>query len=529
MGKRAARPIGVLRLMAVLLVVASCARAQGPPGGPPDLSGPQVTVTDPEPFAEVEAFDDVIKIGFNERISERGASGTLAQAVQVSPESGEIEVRHKKDGLEIKMEGGFLPDLVYRVTVMPSVQDLFRNGMPQPFEFVFSTGAEMLPNVIAGMVFDRLSGEVVEGARVTARVQPLVVGGVGEVQGPTHVAITDSSGVFAFRYLSPVGRYTLTAFSDRNRNREADFSEPTGSGFQSVSGADTVFAEMSLLMPDTIAAVVSDANVVDSVTVSVQFDDFLDPAAPLDGIEAMLMRDSVPDAILVLEVLHERDFQVRAEVISDSLWVTDSARVEASVRLVDSLLAAGDSAAAEEEVTARPTLGPAPDIAGRDDPDRDLPKRTVYLLLSDTLLFDETYQVSVTGATNINGIPDGGGLEEFSRLTPPIDSVAIADSIMAADSAAAAASADSADARRDGADDAISPDTVQAVPPLPDTVPPDTLARGPGPVGADRLGRSVPERQSRFAIAPTTRGSGSPGLARGRGWSRPEPTQVESM
>ena len=139
--------------------------------------------------------------------------------------------------------------------------------------------------------------------------------------------------------------------------------------------------------------------------------------------------------------------------------------------------------------------------------------------------------MSVTGATNINGIPDGGGLEEFSRLTPPIESVAIADSIMAADSAAAAAaaSADSANARTDGADDAISPDTVQAVPPLPDTVPPDTLARGSGPVGADRLGRSVPERRSRFANAPTAKGSGSPGLARGRGWSRPEPTQVESM
>ena len=507
----ATRPISALALMAVI-AVASCARAQAPPGGPPDLSGPQVTVTDPEPFAEVEAFDEAIKIAFNERISERGASGSLAQAVQISPESGEIEVRHKKDGLEIKMEGGFLPDLIYRVTVMPFVQDLFRNKMPQPFEFVFSTGAEMLPNVIAGMVFDRLSGDVVGGARVIARHQPLVLSGVGEAQGPTHVALTDSSGVFAFRYLPPVGRYTLTAFNDRNRNREADFSEPTGSGFQAVSGADTVFADMSLLMPDTIAAVVSDADVIDSVTVALQFDDFLDPAAPLDGIVATLARDSVPDVVQVLQVLHERDFQVRAEAIEDSLWVADSVRIVESERLADSLLAAGDSAAAAEEIDGRSTLGPAPDIARRDDPDRDLPKRRVYLLLSDTLIFDETYEVSVAGVTNINGIPDGGGSEEFLRVTPPVDSVAIADSIMAADSATAAA--DSIDAQAElGADDVLAPDTVPAAPPPPDTVPPDTLARGPHPGETDWLGGRP----------------GHAGLMRCRGWARPELTRMELM
>ena len=518
---RSAGSSGALKLVAVV-VVASCARAQAPPGGPQDLSGPQVTGTFPEPFAQVEAFDDAIRISFNERISERGASGTLNQAVLISPESGEIQVRHKKDRLEIKMDGGFLPDLVYRVTVLPSVQDLFRNRMPQPFEFVFSTGAEILPNVIAGMVFDRLTGEVVEGARVTARHQPLVVGGLGEAQGPTHVALTDTSGVFALRYLPPVGRYVLTAFDDRNRNREADFSEPTGAAFQALGGADTVFVDMSLLQPDTTAAFLSDATVVDSVTVAVEFDDYLDPGVPLDGVTALLMRDSVPDISQVREILHERDFQVRTEASEDSLWVADSVRIEASVRLADSLLAAGDSAAAEEEIDTRPTQEPRPDTNRREDPARDLPKRTIYLLLSDTLVFEEAYEVSVSGVLNINGIAEGGGTEAFLRAAPPVDSVAIADSIMAADSVAAADSAGvDTGAAGAAATDAVVPDTAGVPSARPDTVQPDTLSPSPGDAG--HVGTSLlQDSGDRYArvVGRALLGTSIP--TRRRGWSRPE-------
>ena len=461
----------------LLLGVGACARAQGPRGGPPDLSGPQVVATVPEPFARVEAFDDAVRIRFNERISERAASGTLGQAVQVSPESGKVEVRHKKKALEIKMDGGFLPDLVYRVTVLPTVQDLFRNAIPQPFEFVFSTGAEILPTAIAGMVFDRLTDQAMEGVRVTARFQPLVVGGVGEAQGPTHVAITDSSGVFAFRYLPPVGRYVLRAFEDANRNREADFFEPAGGAFQVLNGPDTVFTDIRLLRPDTTAAVISGADVADPLTVAVEFDDYLDPETPLDGVSATLTRDSVPAGIEVRRILHERDYLAAIEAMEDSLWVADSLRILESVRVVDSLFAAGDSAAAAAELDARPEAVAAPSTTRREDRARNLPKRTIYLLLSDTLIAEEPYEVSLSGVTNINGLFGGGGRRELVRAAPPVDSVAIADSIAVADSILAA---DSAAVALDSIPESVvPPDTIAA-----DTIRPDT-------VGVDGLPRDT--------------------------------------
>ncbi len=476
-------------LFVIVLAVASCARPQGPPGGPPDLSGPQVVTTVPDPFAKVEAFDDAIRITFNERISERGASGSLDQAVQISPESGEIEVSHKKDGLEIKMEGGFLPDLVYRVTVLPTVQDLFRNAMPQPFEFVFSTGAEMLPNVIAGMVFDRLTAEPMAGVRVTARFQPLVVGGVGEAQGPTHIAITDTSGVFAFRYLPPLGRFVLMAFEDANRNREADFFERTGDGFQVLNGPDTVFTDISLLRPDTTAAIVSDADVVDSVTVTVEFDDYLDPDLSVDEISATLTRDSLPSGIDVQRILHERDYRIYAEAMEDSLWLADSLVIVESERVADSLLTVGDSAAAAEVIDARPQPVPNPSVDRSEDPTRDLPKRTIYLLLSDTLVSDETYEVSVSGVTNINGIADGGGTREFLRAAPLVDSLAIADSIAFADSIAVADSILAADSAT------VAPDTIPVDAVQPDTVRSDGPGRAVSVGNAQALGAPLPVRR----------------------------------
>ena len=93
---------GRLRGMAILVVhtvmltvvLSACARPSNPPGGPRDRTGPQVVETVPDTFAVVEPFDDAIRIAFDERISEQATTGTLESAVQISPESGEIQVRH---------------------------------------------------------------------------------------------------------------------------------------------------------------------------------------------------------------------------------------------------------------------------------------------------------------------------------------------------------------------------------------------------------------------------------------------------
>ena len=276
-----------------LFSICACANQGAPPGGPRDLTGPQVVETFPDTFAVVAAFDDEIRIVFDERISERGAQGTLDRAVTISPESGEIRVRHSSQALRVRMAGGFQPDQVYRVTVQPLVRDLFGNRMVAAFEFIFSTGAEMTPTVLAGLIVDRITEQPIEGARVTARVEPPQ----GKRNPTTKWSrLTSPSPIRAACTRSGMSRpadIPSPRSTDENRNREYDGFEPVAIGLEELNPADTVLLNFALLVPDTIPAMVQTVDVVDSLTLAVEFDDFLDPASELTGVSATLGPDSL--------------------------------------------------------------------------------------------------------------------------------------------------------------------------------------------------------------------------------------------
>ena len=400
-----------------LFPICSCANQGAPPGGPQDLTGPQVVETFPDTFAVLPAFDDEIRIVFNERISESGAQGSLDGSVIISPESGEVRVRHSGRALRVTMAGGFPPDQVYRVTVQPVVQDLFGNSLADAFEFVFSTGADMTPTVLAGAIVDRITDRPIEGARVVARAEgsPGVEGSDDPVV-PAHVAHTDERGVYALRYV-PSGRYEITAFVDQDRNGGPNDLEPVGTGREVLNPADTVLLNFALLVPDTTPAMVGSVDVVDSLTLAVEFDDFLDPASELTGASASLGPDSVGPAE-VAAIMHERDYMDRRDAIRDSLHVSDSIRFEEDQQRIESLRSAGDSAAANE---IESELTPPRPPAQRSESvlrARDLPKQVLYLLLADTLATDQPYELVVQGVTNINGVPDGGGNAEVLREAP---------------------------------------------------------------------------------------------------------------
>ena len=400
-----------------LFSICSCANQGAPPGGPQDRTAPQVLETFPDTFAVVPAFIEDIRIVFDERISESGAQGTLDQAVTISPESGEVTVRHSSRALRVRMEGGFLPDEVYRVTVQPVVRDLFGNSLVDPFEFVFSTGAEMTPTVLAGSIVDRITDEPIEGARVIARAEPPPgVEASDDQVVPTHVALTDERGIYALRYV-PAGGYEITAFLDQDRSGRPSNREPIETGRGVLNPADTVLMNFALLVPDTTPAVLASVDVVDSLTLAVDFDDFLDPMSSLTGVSASLGPDSLGPAEVVT-IMHERDYLERQDAIQDFSYVADSIRFEEQQQQIESLLSAGDSVAASEiEADSRAPVRRAQSSAAVLQA-RDLPKQVLYLLLADTLATDRTYELAVQGVTNINGIPDGGGTAEVLREAP---------------------------------------------------------------------------------------------------------------
>lgn len=366
-------------------LVWGCARAAPPPGGPPDLIPPFVVETVPDTFARVPDYRGPVILRFSKRISERPSRGSWNEAVVVSPESGAVRVRVRRDALEIRPEGGILPGRVYRVSLAPVVRDLFQNTLMDPFELVFSTGPDFEPGVLAGLVWDRVTGEPLPDHRVEAVA-------VGDTV--RHLARSDSAGIFALRYL-PAGSYEVTAWLDRNRNRRLDETEPRGRVETPLAG-DTVVVTIPVLTPDTTPARVTRVELQDSVTIRVSFDDPLDPDRPLDDVRWRLIRLSDSTEVPIVRGIFHR------------------AGLEEILRRDRE----AEGLPPEEAAPPRPGLPPGRTVRTTTPDGRPLPARELFLLLSLPLAAGEPHRVEVEGVVNLHGVPGGGGEGTVERAAP---------------------------------------------------------------------------------------------------------------
>jgi len=355
------------RLAAAAMVVAwaaACARQGVPTGGPEDRRPPVIVDTYPAPFEVLDEVDGDVKFEFDERISERVSGTTLSDAVIVSPSSGDVSVSHGRTTLSVTMEGGFQPGVVYRVTVRALISDLFGNQLVDSFELVFSTGDTPVPTTLAGEAWERETGQGLSNAIVFAT----------GADGLVHQSRTDRSGIFAFRYI-PEGDYTITAFDDLNRDAKVDSVETQGVAIASLGTGDTVLVDIPALTPDTAAAVLTSVDVLDSVTVVLEFDDFLDPGVAVegfDGVDVTISRNE-GGALSVLRVFHEADYAAFIEVVADSFSVLDSieaeeASAQAALEAEVAALLVGDSLAGDSTAVgtdaAVDTVGGAAEVGG---------------------------------------------------------------------------------------------------------------------------------------------------------------------
>lgn len=458
-------PLRVLALLGALM--AGCAREATPPGGPPDRLPPIVILSEPDTFSTVEPFRSPVTLRFSERISERPSAGTLDQSVVVSPASGEVRVSHGREGLTVRALGGFEAGHIYRVTVLPVIQDMFGNALQEPFELFFSTGPEFTPNVVAGSVIDRLTGEPLRDARVDAAVAE---------SGVVHTAVTDSAGIFALRYL-PAGDYVVSAYLDRNRNAQPDFTEPQGTRPAPLNGggeaADTtIVLGVALLARDTTSARVARVIVEDSISLGVSLDDYLDPELPLNDVRVVVTSDSV-DAPGSLAIVHQHEAEAYRSALADSLAREQAVRdsVAQAEAAAGDTTAAADPEAAPEPAEAEPDPPAAPaeqdaPAAGEAEQEQPTAQQTFVVILDGVLVPEVPYEVEISNITNINGVEGGGGTVGFTRPAPPPPPEAPADS--------------------------VATDTIPAAPGDTLTVPADSAARDTIPAAAGAPGEAAP-------------------------------------
>ncbi len=349
------------------VAVVGCARPEAPPGGPEDRFPPYVVATVPDTFAVVQEGFREFEFKFSERISERAAGGAMRDAVLVSPEVGALRVRHRRDAISVEAQRGLLPNRVYRVTVLPVVSDMFGNTLRDPFDLLVSTGAEFVPNVVAGVVENRVDGTAAAGVRVEA-----VFGQDGDA--PPHWSYADADGFYSLRFV-PAGPFELRAWQDRDRDGEPGPSEPFASRTGgALAAADTAYDVLSLVEPDTTAAQLVGATVSDSVTITFEFDDYLDPHEPGAAIEGVLFPDG-EDGVIVFPLFHDHEH---------AAWKAEQA---------DS---AGQAAPAD---APEPVVG----LSGLI-----LPSQTLTGTLPEPLEANRAYEAVLTGVFNLAGLEARG-------------------------------------------------------------------------------------------------------------------------
>lgn len=382
-----------MRRLIALALLAGCASAAPPPGGPVDTTAPHLLDVSPD-SGTIRMRDDEVVFRFDDVINDRVARGSLDQFFLISPRDGSPRVSWHRREIAVRPRRRFRSNTAYTVTKLPGLTDLRGNRDSTTTTIVFSTGATIPTLGILGRVFDWQGGRPATGAIVEAISRP---------DSTVYITATDTSGGFT---LGPfgAGRYTLLAFIDANRNFELDRGEKWDSTQYTVANSRP-FAELLVIERDTLPPRLTTVAQLDSVTVQLTFDRALDPGIPLTTSQFRLVgSDSAPLAL--------------ARVITDA--EVRAAEDSAQRARADSTRRADSARAAAAGLPPRPVSGrvTAPPLR----PSRPAPPLTVRLVLQPParLLPASSYRVTASDVRGLSGrATTSTRTFTTSRLAPP--------------------------------------------------------------------------------------------------------------
>ncbi len=353
----------------ILCVLAgACAKQELPPGTGHDTSPPRAVETRPAYGETVPGFDGDAWIRFDEPLSDpRSIERTL-----FSSPAGRYRVTPGRTRIRIHPDEGWREDSVYYFAIPAGLSDLLRNRTAAPIELLFSTGADVSPTIVQGRAYDRITGRGSRGARLLFLSQDSV----------PYTAVSDTGGVFRLPGL-PYGDYHALAFIDQNRNFEYDDEFEPGDvvPFELTDGSPTATVDLWMLPADTTPPVLASAELLDSLTLRLTFDDPLDPEASLADVEVLI-----------------------ADETGDRTWTL--ADVVVGRPPVPTVLP--DSVDVELDVPAPKPSGPVRE-----------PAPSFVTVTVVKLLIEGTYRVEVSGFPNLRGLLGGGGVTVVIGPPPP--------------------------------------------------------------------------------------------------------------
>ncbi len=358
-----------VRSAGLLALAIGCARVQPPPGGPEDRLPPTVVAMEPDSAAILPDFDEEVSFAFSEVISEGGSpnfglgTGDLEKLVLLSPTDAVPRVRWRRNRITVRPREGWLPNVAYRVELLPGVADLSGNRSRGRSIVTFTTGAPFPDGSLNGRVVAWSTQRPIPAGLVEALLLP---------DSLPYRTLADSIGNFRLEPI-PRGEYLVYGVLDQNRDLRWDVREDFDT-VRVAAGRDSV-GEIWVFRHDTTAVRVLSTEVRDSLSFGITFSQMLNPYQRLPG-DSILVRqlpDSAP--LPVLRVLTQAEFDTAfrratpdttpaGRARADSLRADSLARARADSIRADSIAAARRAAEIRLPGAERRQL-PAIDTAGR--------------------------------------------------------------------------------------------------------------------------------------------------------------------
>jgi hypothetical protein len=338
-------------LIAAVTILAGCASAGPPPGGPEDRTPPRLVRVTPDTNA-VNVHDKVATFYFDKVINDRGTGAQeIPSYFLVSPSDGPPRVNTHRTRIDVRPRHGFRENTAYTITMLPGLTDLRSNAMKTGASVVFSTGPTIPTLRINGVAFDWVAERVAPRALIEAISKDSVV----------YLAQADTVGNFSVGPLSP-GTYLMRATVDQNQNRTLDRGEPWDS--VRVVAPQTAPVELLTAPRDTLPPLIQSVAVFDSVTVRLTFDRLLDPAQtfPVANFRVVGSDSAAVPIVAVRTPREEADIAKRAQAApADSARRADSlaGRAVPPVSTAVPPLPTARNAAAAQAAQAKPSR-PAP-------------------------------------------------------------------------------------------------------------------------------------------------------------------------
>lgn len=377
-----------------MAALAACASEQFPPGGPERHAPPKLIELIPETNA-VNVKTDRAVFRFDEVVSELPSGvESLDKLFIVSPNERKapVSAAWHRSHISLSPRHGFRPNTVYTITMLSGMTDLRGNSIKRDTTLTFSTGPEIPPTAIHGVVFDWVRGITSPKALIEAWVP--------SDTNTIWVAVADSNGRFVLPHL-PAGRYTVRGYIDQNNDRKLQLRELWDS--TGVDLKDTLNIELLTFIHDTIGPRISEARIVDSVTLRLTFDKGVDVNQPITpSLFSLKAKDSsaVPIAAAVSGQFYDSVARAKSRARDDSLLRADSAK-----RAAAGGVGARDTAATRARNLQRAARRDSSRLAREAKPSRPSPVTDAVLSLGLPLAPGSFYRVSSIGLRNLLGHP----------------------------------------------------------------------------------------------------------------------------